>query len=78
MIESELKEKGPQDIDKILDFAKNYSFCTNPDYLELRKSNIIDRGIYKSIFETPEQYNKTMKNILLSRRYNLVNELLID
>jgi len=56
LIEPELKEKGVKDIDKVMDFAKNYSFGTNPDYLGLRDSILIDKGIFKEIFPSPEKY----------------------
>ena len=78
LIEPELKENGVMDVEKVFNFAKNYSFSTNPDYLGLRDSIIIDKGIYKEIFSTPKKYEEAMRNTLLSKRYNLINELLFD
>lgn len=78
LIESNLKEKGTQDIDKILNFAKNYSFSTNSDHLGLRDSIIIDKGILGEIFKSTEEYNNFVKESLLSKNYTLTEDFLLD
>jgi len=78
LAQPDLKETGPKDIDKIMNFARNYSFCTHPDYLEDRDSIIIDKGIYENIFKTGKEYEKYMKEILLSKQCNLANTLFLE
>ncbi len=81
LINPNLKEEGIKDLEeleKILNFAEKYSFSTNPDYLELRDSIIIDKGIYKDFFPTGEKYKEFIKDILLSKKYNLVDNLILE
>jgi len=78
LIEPELKEKGVVDIEKVMNFAKNYSFSTNPDYLGLRDSIIIDKGIFREFFPTPEKYKKFARDVLLSRKYNEINNFILE
>jgi putative transposase len=75
LIEPELKEKGVIDIDKVMNFAENYSFSTNPDYLGLRDSIIIDKGIFKEFFPTPEKYKEFVRDVLLSKKYILIDKI---
>jgi REP element-mobilizing transposase RayT len=78
LIEPELKEKGVIDIDKVMNFAENYSFSTNPDYLGLRDSIIIDKGIFKEFFPTPEKYKEFVRDVLLSKKYHLIDRLFLE
>ncbi len=78
LIEPELKEKGVIDIEKVMNFAKNYSFSTNPDYLGLRDSIIIDKGIFKEFFTSPEKYEEFVKDTLLSKKYNIINDFIFE
>lgn len=78
LIEPELKEKGVIDIDKVMNFAENYSFSTNPDYLGLRDSIIIDKGIFKEFFLTSEKYKEFVRDVLLSKKYNLINDFILE
>ena len=78
LIEPELKEKGVKNIEKVLDFAENYSFCTNPDYLGKRESIIIDKGVLGDIFSNTIDYKNFARNILESRKYNLASDLFLE
>jgi len=78
LVEPNLKEEGPKDIDNILNFAENYSFSTNPEYLGLRESIIIDKGIFKDFFPTPEKYEEFIRDVLESKRYNQVSNLTLE
>jgi putative transposase len=75
LIEPELKEKGVIDIDKVLNFAEKYSFSTNLDYLGVRNSIIIEKGIFNDFFPDPVKYKEFVKEVLLSQKYNLINDL---
>ena len=76
LIEPEIKERGIADINKVTHFTEEYSWSTHPDYLGIRDSIIIDKGIFNKIFPTPEKYKEFIKDILLSRRYNSINKFL--
>ena len=78
LIEPELKEKGVIDIEKVMNFAKNYSFGTNPDYLGLRDSILIDKGIFKEFFPSPEKYEEFIKDVLSSKKYNIINDFILE
>ena len=78
LIEPELKEKGVNNAEKVMDFAKNYSFGTHQDYLELRDSIIIDKGIFKDFFSSPEKYKEFVKDTLLSKKYNIINDFILE
>ena len=78
LIEPELKEKGVVNIDKVMDFAENYSFGTNPDYLGLRDSVIIDKGIFKEFFPSSEKYEEFIKDVLSSKKYNIINDFTLE
>jgi len=78
LIEPELKERGIINIDKIIKFAENYSFGTNPDYLGLRDSIIIDKGIFKEFFLDPEKYREFIRDVLLSKKFELVNSYMFE
>lgn len=66
-IEPELKEKGPQDVERILKFAEEY-WSTHQEYLGERDSVIIDKGIAGNLFSTPAQYKDFARDILLGKR----------
>lgn len=50
LIEPKLKEKGINDIDKIMKFVAGYPWSTHQEYLGRRNSIIIDRGILGDVF----------------------------
>ena len=78
LIEPELKEKGVIDIDKVMNFAESYSFSTNPDYLGLRDSIIIDKEIFKDFFPTPKKYREFVKDFLLSKKHNEIKDFTLE
>lgn len=78
IIEPKLKEKGAENIEKILNFAKKYSFCTNPDYLGERESIIIDKGILGYIFNDSQKYEEFARDTLLSKKCDLVFNLFLE
>lgn len=78
LIEPELKEKGVNNLKKVMDFAKNYSFGTHQDYLGLRDSIIIDKGILRDFFPDAKQYHQFTKDILSSKQYDIINRLVLE
>lgn len=78
LAEPELKDKGILDINKVFNFAENYSFCTNPDYLNKRDSIIINKGLLGEIFNDPLRYQEFAKDILASKKYDLASDLFLE
>lgn len=71
-------EEALKNIDKALEFAEIYKFSSFPDFIGKRNSLIIDKGIFEEIFSTPESYKKFAREIIESRKYNILEELKID
>jgi len=78
LAEPELKERGVDNTEKIFNFAKQFSWSTNPDYLGIRDSIIIDKGIFNEFFPTPEKYEEFIKNILSSKKYNSIDKFFLE
>lgn len=78
LIEPNLKEEGIKDIDKIIDFAENYNWSTNKEYLGTRESIIIDKGLFDDIFINSEEYKKFIEETLLNKKYNKINHLMLE
>ncbi|OGZ18141.1 MAG: hypothetical protein A2V72_01835 [Candidatus Nealsonbacteria bacterium RBG_13_37_56] len=78
LIEPELKEKGVVDIEKVMNFAEEFSFSTNLDYLGNRDSVIINKGIFKEYFPTPQDYKKFARDILESKKYGLAEKFFLE
>jgi len=78
LVEPELKEKGIIDIDRVMDFAEKFSFSTSPDYLGIRDSIIIDRGIFNEFFPTPKKYKEFARDILEGKKYNLASKFYLE
>ena len=77
LIEPKLKEEGIKEIDKILNFAAQYDWSTNKEYLGTRKSIIIDKDILENIFPTAERYAEFVRETLLNMRFD-INHLLLE
>lgn len=71
-------EGALKDIDKAFEFAEVYKFSSFPDFIGKRKSLIIDKDIFEDIFSTLEDYKKFAKEIIESKKYNMLEELKID
>lgn len=78
LIEPDLKEKGVKNINAIIDFAENYDWSTNKEYLGTRESVIIDKGLLGEIFYNPEEYRKFIKETLLNKKYKEINHLILE
>lgn len=78
LIQLDLRERGVVDVNKIMEFTRNYSWSTNLDYLGLRDSIIIKKGIFEDFFPTPSHYEKFIKDVLISKKFNFKDEAFID
>jgi len=78
LIEANLKEDGVKNIDKIMEFAEDYNWSTNKEYLGMRESIIIEKGLLGEIFSNPKDYKEFIKNTLLNKKYEKVNNIILD
>jgi len=79
LIEPNLKEQGVVDIKKVLNFAKSFLWSTNREYLDLRQSIIIDKGILGEIFQTGDQYKRFLEAILpLRAKFESAKHLFLE
>ncbi|MBU2635442.1 transposase [Patescibacteria group bacterium] len=78
LIEPNLKEKGVKDIEKIMKFAENYQWSTHPEYLNNRESIIIEKGILGEFFPDPEKYREFAKDVLISKKYDIINNFILE
>jgi len=78
LIEPNLKENGVQDIEKIMQFAEEYQWSTNPEYLNKRDSIIIEKGLLGEIFPDPEEYRRFARDILKSRKFEEIRHLTLE
>jgi putative transposase len=78
IIESNWKEKGIQDIKKVLQFAREYQWSSHLDYLGKRGSLILDRGVFGEMFSTPKQYLELVKIVLRDKKYREIFHLALE
>lgn len=78
LVESNLKEEGVKDIQKVLDFAEEFTWGTHQEYIGKRNSLIIDKGILGRILKTPEIYRELVEDVLRDKKYTEINNLLLE
>jgi putative transposase len=78
LIEFNSKEKGVRNIKRILNFVREYSWSTHKEYLDIRKSIIIDKKGPGEIFNNSEKYLEYISDILEGRKVEVFDKLLFD
>ena len=78
LIEPNLKDDGIRDIEKILKFAKDYFWGTHREYLGVRDSFIIDKGLLGDIFSNPEDYRNFVRAALEERKLGSISNLFLE
>ena len=78
LIEPNLKEEGVKDVEKIMQFAKAYPWSTHQEYLGIRESPIIDKGVAHSLFPSGAKYKEFVENALLTRKINTIEHLMLE
>jgi len=63
---------------RIREFAKAYPFSSYPDYLGLRESLIIDKDFLDKIFPKEGDYKKFVRDTLIGKKYEIIDNLKID
>jgi len=64
LIELGIKENGPRDISKIMQHAESYPWSTHQEYLQVRNSPIIEKGIFGEFTSTRYEYEKLCTDML--------------
>ena len=70
LINPRLKENGVNKIKKILQFAEEYQWSTNLEYLNKRNSIIIEKGLLGEIFLSPDKYKDFARIALEERKFD--------
>lgn len=77
-IASNWKEKGIEDIGKVLKFAENYLWSSHLDFLGKRGSLILDKGILAELLPTPKSYVDLVKAVLRDKNYQKIERLMLE
>jgi len=59
-------EAAVRDFDAAFEWVVAYPYCSLADYMNVRKSSIIDKDILEEIFPNPEKYKQFAKDCILS------------
>lgn len=78
LIEPGLKEEGVKDVERIMNFTKEFPWSTNQEYLELRNSPIIDKGFANTLFRTAREYEDFARMVLLTKKVDTITHLLLE
>lgn len=72
------KEEGIKNIQEVLQYAQEYSWSSHRDYLGLRNSIILEKGIFESLVSTPESYLDLVKVVLEEKKYEEIVHLTFE
>ena len=72
LIEPKLKEEGVKDIENVMNFAKDFGWSTHQEYLGLRDSPIVDKGMANTLFTTPAEYEDFVRMVLLTKKVDTI------
>jgi len=78
LVEPNLKENGIKNVEKIMQFAEEYQWSTQQEYLNKRNSIIIERGLLGEFFPNANEYREFVKNVLLDRKLDEISSLLLE
>ncbi len=78
LYQGDLKEKGVKDVEKIIDFASNYDWSTNKEFLGERNSFFIDKGVLDSVFSGQEEYKDFVKAVINGKKYRDIKHLMLE
>jgi len=67
LVEPDLKEKGIKNMNTVWEKVNNYRWSTHQEYINKRKSIIIDKGLLKELYPDSKTYNDFVKNILKNK-----------
>ena len=72
------KEEGIDNIEKVLRYAEEYPWSSHQDYLGLRNSIILEKGVFENIFLTPKSYFDLVVAVLEGKKHEQIPHLLLE
>ena len=72
------KEEGIKDIESTLEDLKYYLWSTHHEYAGLRNSLIIEKGAFEEILPIPDDYLNLVKNVLVDKKYQEIENLILE
>jgi putative transposase len=79
LLDPNLKKEGVKNAQTIIDFAESYFWSTNKEYLQIRDSIIIDKGVLGNIFPSGQKYRDFVTNIIPQKnKFADVEEFLLE
>ena len=78
LVEPNLKEEGVKDIKKVMKFAEQFPWSTHQEYLNKRKSIIIEKGLLGEIFSNPKHYRNFCESVLIEKKINEIPHLFLE
>ncbi len=78
LVEPQIKKEGVRDIERVLQFCREYPWSTHQEYLGLRNSIIIDKGLLGEIFRDPQKYEKMARDFLIARKFDLISPYTLE
>ncbi|MCH8244350.1 transposase [Patescibacteria group bacterium] len=78
LFEPNLKEDGVMDVERVLKFAREYLWGTHREYMGIRESVIIDKGMLGEMFPSPKKYEQFARDILLGRQIDKISRLMLE
>jgi len=78
LVEPQIKKEGVRDIERVLRFCREYPWSTHQEYLGLRNSIIVDKGLLGEIFQDPQKYEKMAIDFLIARKFDLISPYILE
>jgi len=72
------KEEGIANIEEVLRYVKEYPWSSHRDYLGLRNSIIMGKGIFDTLLSTPEVYSDLVNAVLADKKHEIITHLTLE
>ena len=72
------KEEGITNIEEVLRCAKEYPWSSHQDYLGLRNSIILEKGIFDTLLSTPQAYSDLVNVVLAGKKHKVIAHLTLE
>ena len=77
-VEENWKEKGIGNPEKVLRYSEKYPWSSHQDYLGLRNSIILEKGVLKELLSTPKAYSDLVRMVLDDKKYQDITHLTLE
>ena len=72
------KEEGIGNVEEILRYAKEYPWSSHQDYLGLRNSIILEKGVFDTLLSTPKAYANLVNAVLAGKKHETITHLTLE